>query len=144
LGFDRDWSERQRAFVQLDLLSVALARWRPTGGDAAQQIVARVGILGRPGGLREDEFNVESDRYPACDFVLKSEQITGITVETLCPQMRVCLSLNELGRSARRGATYNVTVTLYAPIRSQIRSGCHGGTPHDDGKKIAQHQRSRV
>jgi hypothetical protein len=33
-----------------------------------------------------------------------------------------------VARPAAR-ATYSVTATLYAPIRSQIRSGCHGGTP---------------
>jgi len=100
LGPHRPWSERQRPFVHLDLLSIALARWRPTGGDAPQEIVARVGILGGPGGLRSDQFNVESDGYPAADFVLKSEKIISIAVEPLCPQMSVCLSLDELGVDA--------------------------------------------
>ena len=42
-------------------------------------------MLGRPGGLRADQFNVESDRNPARHLVLKCEQIIGTVIEALGP-----------------------------------------------------------
>ena len=57
-------------------------------------------MLGRPGGLRADQLEVERDRDPARDLVLQSEQIARVAVEPLGPEMRVGLGIDQLGVDA--------------------------------------------
>jgi hypothetical protein len=63
---------------------------------SAENVVQRVGVLGRPGGFRVDQPDVERDRNSTCDFVLQGEKIAHVAVEPLRPQMRVGLGINEL------------------------------------------------
>ena len=50
-----------------------------------------------PGGLGVDELEVQRDRYSAGDLVLQREQIAGVAVEAVGPQMRVGLGIDQLG-----------------------------------------------
>ena len=71
-------------------------RLRPCGAPA-EDIVERVGLLGRSGGLRGDQFEVQLDRNPTRDLILQSEQITRVAVEPLRSQMCVGLGIDQLG-----------------------------------------------
>jgi hypothetical protein len=57
-------------------------------------------MLGRPGRLRANQLEVESDRDPAPDLILEREQIARVAGEPLCPQMRVVLGIDQLGSDA--------------------------------------------
>jgi hypothetical protein len=54
-------------------------------------------MLGRPGGLRSEQLDAERVRDPACDLVLQREQIAGVAVEPLRPEMRVGRGIDQLG-----------------------------------------------
>src|SRR5215469_16601573 len=54
-------------------------------------------MLSRPSGLCPDELKTECNGDPACDLVLQGEQIDCVAVETLGPQMRVALRIDQLG-----------------------------------------------
>jgi hypothetical protein len=54
-----------------------------------ENAVERVGMLGRPGGLRTDQLDTEGVREPARDLLLQSEKIARVAVEPLRPRMRI-------------------------------------------------------
>jgi hypothetical protein len=54
-------------------------------------------MLGGPGGLCGDQLEVERDSDLARDLVLQGEQIARVAIETLGPQMRVGLGIDQLG-----------------------------------------------
>ena len=101
LRLDGPRIERQRALEQADRLRIFVTRRRLRHcGASPENVVQRVGILGRPGGLRADQREVERDRDPARDLVLQGEQIARVAVEPLGPQMRVGLGIDQLGVDA--------------------------------------------
>jgi hypothetical protein len=53
--------------------------------------------MGWPGSLHADQLKIELDRDPARDVVLQGEQIVRVAVETLGPEMRVGLGVDQLG-----------------------------------------------
>ena len=57
-------------------------------------------MLGRPGGLRRDQLDAERAREPARDLVLQREQICGVAVEPLRPEMRIARGIDQLGANA--------------------------------------------
>ena len=65
---------------------------------APENVVERVGMLGRPGGLSSDQLDADRVRDPAGDLVLQNKQIADVTVEPFCPQMRVGLGIRSAGR----------------------------------------------
>jgi hypothetical protein len=54
-------------------------------------------MLDRPGGLRSDQLDAERVREPTCDFILQGEQVAGVAVELLGPQMCVGRGVDQLG-----------------------------------------------
>ena len=61
-----------------------------------ENVVERVGIFGRPGGLHGDQLSVEGSCDPARDLVLQSEQVDRVAVEPLRPQMDVAFGVDQL------------------------------------------------
>jgi hypothetical protein len=57
-------------------------------------------MLIRPGCLRSDQLDAERVREPARDLVLQREQIARVAGETLGPQMRIGLGIDQLGTDA--------------------------------------------
>jgi hypothetical protein len=53
-------------------------------------------MLGRPAGLYANQLKVERDGDPARNLVLQGEQIAGIAVEPLGPQMGVSRRIDQL------------------------------------------------
>ena len=54
-------------------------------------------MLGRPGCLGSDQLDADRVRDPAGDLVLQREQICGVAVEPLRPEMRVGRGIDQLG-----------------------------------------------
>ena len=82
-------------------LRISFTRRRFQVSDAASEnVVQRVGMLGRPGSLRSDQFEAERVREPARDLVLQGEQIAGVAADALGPQMGVGLGIDQLGTDA--------------------------------------------
>src|SRR5260370_24120293 len=69
-------------------------------GTSAENILQRVGVLGRTTGLRGDQLEVERDGDPAGDLVLQGEEIARVAIEPLSPEMRVGLGIDQLGVDA--------------------------------------------
>jgi hypothetical protein len=69
-------------------------------GSSPEDVVERVGVFRRPGGLRSDQLDAERVCKPARDLALQSEQIADVVVEPIRPQMRVCRGINKLGADA--------------------------------------------
>ena len=63
----------------------------------SENIVERIGMLGRPGGLRRNQLDAERVREPARDLVLQSEQVACVAVEPIPPKMRVGRGIDQLG-----------------------------------------------
>ena len=57
-------------------------------------------MLDRPGGRRVDQLEVERNRDPVRNLLLHGEQVARVTVEPLCPQMRVGFGVNQLSSGA--------------------------------------------
>src|SRR6516164_1870514 len=62
-----------------------------------ENVVEGVGMFGRPGRFRPDEFKVESNPDPAGDLILQGEQIARVAIGAVSPQMRVGLGIDQLG-----------------------------------------------
>ena len=60
-------------------------------------MVERIGMPGRPGGLRSDQLDAERVRDPARDLVLQREQIARVAVEPFSPEMRIGVGVDQLG-----------------------------------------------
>ena len=71
---------------QADLLCKAIScpRFQPSGATP-QNVVERIGVIGRPGGLCSDQFDAERVREPVRDFILCGEQVSYVLVEMLRP-----------------------------------------------------------
>ena len=57
-------------------------------------------MLVRPGGGGVDQLEVERNRDPVRNLLLHGEQIAGVAVEPLCPQMRIGFGIDQLGSDA--------------------------------------------
>src|SRR6516162_3264146 len=97
-------------------------------------------MLSRPRCFRGNEFKIEGDCDPACDLVLKREEIGGYAIEPLSPQMCFRLSVNQLGvdphqvARAADAAFQHITHTeLEAdlPRRDRFVPVCERGTTRD-------------
>jgi hypothetical protein len=71
LRIDRTGIKRQCAFKQVNHLRPVVTRpgFRRYG-TSPENVVQRIGMLDRVGGLRADELQVECGGDPACDLVL--------------------------------------------------------------------------
>jgi len=98
LRLDGLWVERQRALEQANRFRIFVPRpgLQPCGASLKGEI-ERIGMLGRPGGLRTEKFEVERDCDPARDLVLQGEQTAHVAIEPLRPQMRISLGIDQLG-----------------------------------------------
>jgi hypothetical protein len=93
--------ELQCAPEPTDRFGVIVARTRLRHSSAStENAVDRVGMLCRPGRLPADQLDIKRDGDPTRDLVLQSEQIARITVKLLGPQMRISLSVDQLGIDA--------------------------------------------
>jgi hypothetical protein len=90
--------ERQCTLIQADRLRKILAglRFVQRRGSRPENVVQRVGMLGRPRGLHADQLKVERDCDPARDLVLQSEEIAQVAIPTARPR--------DAHRSRRRSA----------------------------------------
>ena len=105
LCLDGTGIESQRTLIPTDPLRIAVARWGlQPGGASPEDVVQRVGMLGRTAGRGLDQFEVECDRDPTCDLVLQGEQIARVAVEPRRPQMRVGFGIDQLGSDADLGS----------------------------------------
>ena len=77
----------------------AIGGFEPCGASP-ENVVQRVGIGGRPGGLRADQREIERDSDAAGDLVLQGKQIADVALEPLGPQMRAGLGIDQLGVDA--------------------------------------------
>ena len=57
-------------------------------------------MLGRACRLRADQLEAERDRDPAGDLVLQGEQIAGVAVEPVRPQMRATIGIDQVSIGA--------------------------------------------
>jgi len=97
--------ECQRLLEQRNRIRTVLTRRRlQPYRAAAQNVIARVGALARPGCCGVDELEVERNRDPVGNLVLPGEQIAGVAVEPLCPQMHVAFGIDQLGGDADPGS----------------------------------------
>ena len=93
--------ERQCPLQKGDRLGRAVARRRFRQQRAPpENIIQRIGVGGRAGGLGADQRTVERDRDAAGDLVLQGEEVAHLAVEPLGPQMRVGCGVNQLGVDA--------------------------------------------
>ena len=98
---DRPGVERQRTLQQADSFRVVGAGGRlQIRRTCPENVIHRVGIVGRPDGLPADQLQVERDGDPARDLVLQREQIARVAIESLGPQMCVRLGVDQLGSDA--------------------------------------------
>jgi len=81
-------------------------------GASAENIVGRIRGLGRPSGLRSDQLDAERVGDPTRDLVLQGEEIAGVAIESLGPQMRVALGVDQL-----RANAYLLARSLDAPLQ---------------------------
>ena len=91
--------ERQCALVKRDLLRVILTCGHPAQiqRPCTENVVQGIGLDGRSGGRCTEELEVERDRYSAGDLVLQVEQIAGVGIQAVGPQMGVSLGVDQLG-----------------------------------------------
>jgi hypothetical protein len=95
--------ERQRALEQVYGFLRILARpATPLRSARPEKVIQRVGSVSRAGGFCTDQLPTERVRDAACDLVLQREQIADVVVETLRPQMRVGLGVDQLRVDADR------------------------------------------
>src|SRR5712671_6565824 len=88
LRVDRSRVERQRMLEQADGLGIVVACWALVPrSPSPENVVQRIWMLGRPGGLCSDQLEVEGVSNPGCDLVLQGEQIARVAVEPLRPEM---------------------------------------------------------
>ena len=81
-------------------------------GASSKHVVQHVGIIGRQGSLRSDQFEIEGVCDPTRDLVLQGEEIAGVAIESLGPQMRVALGVDQL-----RANAYLLARSLDAPLQ---------------------------
>ena len=81
-------------------------------GASPENVVERIRILGRPSGLRSDQLDAERVGDPTRDLVLQGEEIAGVAIESLGPQMRVALGVDQL-----RANAYLLARSLDAPLQ---------------------------
>ena len=81
-------------------------------GASAENIVGRIRGLGRPSGLRSDQLDAKRVGDPTRDLVLQGEEIAGVAIEWLGPQMRVALGVDQL-----RANAYLLARSLDAPLQ---------------------------
>src|SRR5262249_41154953 len=97
------WIKRQCALEELDRCRVAMRRWGlpPSCCTSPENTVQCVEVFGRSSRLRVNDFEVERDPDPARDFVLQCEEIFGVAVEPIGPEMRGGVGVDQLGVDAQ-------------------------------------------